>query len=47
MRNFEFNYSRTGVKYEAPQGLHDDCVMSLALAWDCKQHNKPGIFYYA
>jgi len=47
MRNFEFNYSRTGVKYEAPQGLHDDCVMSLALAWDCKQHNKPGLFLYA
>jgi len=47
MRNFEFNYSRTGVKYEAPQGLHDDCVCSLALAWDCKQNNRPGIFYYA
>jgi hypothetical protein len=47
MRNFEFEYSRTGVKYTAPQGLHDDCVCSLALAWDCKQHNKPGLFYYA
>jgi phage terminase large subunit-like protein len=21
--------------YNAPEGLHDDCVMSLALAWDC------------
>jgi phage terminase large subunit-like protein len=21
--------------YNAPDGLHDDCVMSLALAWDC------------
>ena len=21
--------------YSAPDGLHDDCVMSLALAWDC------------
>jgi hypothetical protein len=47
MRNFEFEYSRTGVRYTAPQGLHDDCVCSLALAWDCKQHNKPGLFYYA
>jgi len=47
MRNFEFEYPRTGVRYTAPQGLHDDCVMSLALAWDCKQHNKPGLFYYA
>jgi hypothetical protein len=21
--------------YNAPDGLHDDCVMSLALAWNC------------
>jgi len=47
MRNFEFEYTRTGVKYTAPQGLHDDAVMSLALAWDCKQKNKKGLFYYA
>jgi hypothetical protein len=47
MRNFEFEYTRTGVRYTAPQGLHDDCVMSLALAWDCKQHNKKGVFFYA
>ena len=47
MRNFEFEYTRTGVRYTAPQGLHDDCVMALALANDCKQHNKPGLFYYA
>jgi phage FluMu gp28-like protein len=46
MRNFEFEYTRTGVRYTAPQGLHDDCVMSLALAYDCKQHNKKGIFFY-
>lgn len=46
MKNFEFEYTRTGVKYTAPQGLHDDCVMSLALAWDCKQHNKKGVFFY-
>jgi hypothetical protein len=46
MKNFEFEYTRTGVKYTAPQGLHDDAVMSLALAWDCKQHNRKGIFYF-
>ena len=23
-----------GFKYGAPDGLHDDCVMSLALAWN-------------
>lgn len=30
---FEYQYSATGVKYSAPQGFHDDCVMALALAW--------------
>jgi hypothetical protein len=30
---FEFNYTRTGgVRYAAPEGMHDDCVCSLALA---------------
>jgi len=47
MRNFEFEYTRTGVKYTAPSGLHDDCVMSLALAYQCKLKNKPGLFFYA
>ncbi|OOQ57155.1 hypothetical protein [Mucilaginibacter pedocola] len=32
MENFEFEYTRTGVLYSAPAGLHDDCVCSLALA---------------
>jgi phage FluMu gp28-like protein len=30
---FEYVYSKTGVKYSAPQGMHDDAVCSLALAW--------------
>jgi hypothetical protein len=30
---FEFVYGRTGVKYSAPSGLHDDSVNSLALAY--------------
>lgn len=34
LENFEFVYTRTGVKYSAPEGLHDDCVCSLALAYD-------------
>jgi hypothetical protein len=29
---FEYEYTKTGVRYEAPHGLHDDCVCSLALA---------------
>ncbi len=36
-----------GVRYTAPTGLHDDCVMALALAVDCKSHNRPGTFYFA
>lgn len=30
--SFEFIYSRTGVNYSAPDGLHDDTVCALALA---------------
>ena len=29
---FSYEYTRTGVRYSAPAGLHDDCVMALALA---------------
>jgi hypothetical protein len=47
LENIEYEYTRTGVKYAAPSGLHDDCVMSLALAVDCKKHNKKGIFAFA
>ena len=34
LENMEFEFTRTGVRYSAPQGLHDDCVCALALAWD-------------
>lgn len=33
LESFEFEYGRTGVKYSAPEGLHDDCVCALALAY--------------
>lgn len=46
MQNFEFEYTRTGVRYTAPSGLHDDCVMALALVRDCMKHNRPGLFLY-
>lgn len=32
LESFEFVYTRTGVLYSAPPGLHDDTVMALALA---------------
>lgn len=40
--NFEYEFSRTGVRYSAPPGLHDDAVMALALALR-GQNNVPGI----
>jgi phage FluMu gp28-like protein len=35
MEDFEFVYTRNGVRYSAPEGLHDDCVCAMALAVDC------------
>lgn len=32
LESFEYEYTRTGVRYTGPQGMHDDCVCSLALA---------------
>lgn len=37
LESFEFEMTRTGVKYTAPPGLHDDCVNALALAWSMWQ----------
>jgi hypothetical protein len=37
---FEYQYTSYGVRYSAPQGFHDDCVMSLALAWQHFTRNK-------
>lgn len=32
---FEYEYTRTGVRYAAPEGMHDDTVIALALAVQC------------
>ncbi len=32
LETFEYQYSRMGVTYSAPAGMHDDCVIALALA---------------
>lgn len=45
---FEYQYTATGVKYSAPQGFHDDCVMSLALAWShFTKNGQPGKYSFA
>ena len=33
--NFEYEFTKLGIRYSAPAGMHDDCVMALALAWHC------------
>lgn len=48
LENFEFEYTRTGVRYSAPSGLHDDCVCALAMAWDqYKTSGVPGTYSWA
>lgn len=42
LKQFEYIYSRNGVKYSAPEGMHDDTVCALALA-NKLYTNKPGI----
>jgi len=32
LESYEYVYTRTGVQYSAPVGMHDDCVIALALA---------------
>jgi hypothetical protein len=41
MESFEYEYTRTGVKYRAPEGMHDDIVCALALA-NAMKSNRPG-----
>ncbi|RIV19733.1 hypothetical protein DYU11_22655 [Fibrisoma montanum] len=39
--SFEYVHTRTGIRYAAPEGLHDDCVMALALAYHQFRHQPP------
>ena len=43
LENFEYVYTRTGVRYSAPEGYHDDCVMALALAVEKLRQIRPGL----
>ena len=42
LEQFEYELTRTGVRYSAPEGLHDDCVCSLALAQRRRSVVRPG-----
>ena len=37
LESFEYEVTRTGVRYTAPSGMHDDCVTALGLAWSAFQ----------
>jgi phage FluMu gp28-like protein len=36
LEQFEFQFTRTGVAYSAPEGYYDDCVIALSLAQMCR-----------
>lgn len=39
LESFEYLYTNNGVRYSAPSGYHDDCVVALALAHRCLGRN--------
>jgi phage FluMu gp28-like protein len=44
---FEYQFTPTGVKYNAPNGFNDDCVNALALAVRCMDANKhTGVYHF-
>lgn len=44
---FEYEYTQTGVKYSAPEGMHDDCVCALALAVHLWRSGNAGPFKFS
>jgi hypothetical protein len=43
LEQFEYEITRTGVRYSAPAGYHDDCVCALALAQMCRTTTAPSL----
>jgi phage FluMu gp28-like protein len=44
---FEYQFTSTGVRYNAPSGFHDDCVNALALAVKCmNEHKYSGVYRF-
>ena len=46
LESFEFVATRTGVRYAAPEGLHDDCVCALALAVEQWRTLRPALTFW-
>lgn len=45
--SFEFEQTRTGVRYQASEGMHDDCVVGLGLAVQKMRTTTPFVFSFA
>jgi hypothetical protein len=44
---FEYQFTSTGVRYNAPPGFHDDCVNALALAVRCMEGQRDrGLYHF-
>jgi phage terminase large subunit-like protein len=43
LQAYEGTQMSSGWKYSAPEGLHDDCVMSLAIAWWSASRKTPAV----
>ena len=43
LEQFEYEVTRTSVRYSAPEGFHDDAVVALALAVMCKSISGPAM----
>lgn len=43
LEQFEYELTRTGVRYSAPAGYYDDTVVALALAVMCRATVRPGV----
>lgn len=43
LETFEYQYTRTGVRYAAIEGFHDDCVCALALAHHHRAIPQPNV----
>jgi phage FluMu gp28-like protein len=41
LESFEYEYTPRGVRYSAPEGAHDDCVIALALAVEQRRRLMP------
>lgn len=44
LESYEFEYTRTGVRYTCPEGLHDDTVCAHALAFHKLSSRDTGVF---